>query len=48
MDTNKDNNKDNLQKAAEQWVNLVMMLIKMKRQQQAVAKKIKDNDYDHR
>ncbi|GEM_PF-2851348 len=43
--TNKDNN---ITQAAEQWFNLALMLIKIKRQQKMAQLKIKNNDYEHR
>ena len=43
------NDKDkNMERAAEQWLNLVVMLIKLKRQQQKVAKIRIKNNYEYR
>jgi len=48
MDKDKVSNQENIQKAAEQWANLVMMLIKVKRQQQKMANINIKTNYENR
>jgi len=41
MDKDKVSNQDNIQQAAEQWLNLVVMLVKMQRRQAKAPTKLK-------